>query len=109
MLNGLLGCDALLRIKCHHFVHKVDSRLARIRYQLTQRGGHELGESEANLRGQLVTFGPLGLGGTTQDGTSFVYLVCLIVAWEERSHQVEFSHYCSQGEDVDGTVVVGAS
>lgn len=86
MLDRLLWRDALLRIESHHLIHQVYRAFARIGYQLAKRRGHELGEGEADLGRELVTFGPLCLRWTAQHGARLIDLVRLIVAWEERSH-----------------------
>lgn len=88
VFESLDWCDAFLRVEDHHFVHEIDGVLTRIRYQLVERCGHELREREVDLGCKLVTFGPLGLGWTTEHGTSLVNLVSLVVAWEKWTHQV---------------------
>ena len=88
VLEGLDGRDSFLGVEDHHFVHQIDGVLARIRYQLVERCGDELGESEANLGRKLVPFGPLGLCWAAQDSARFVNLVRLVVAREKGTHQV---------------------
>lgn len=107
MLERLRRCDALLRVKCHHLLHEINGLLTRIGYQLAQRGRHKLGEGKADLGGELVTLGPLGLRRTSQHCTRFVDLIRLVVARKQRSHQVQLCHDGAQREDVDRAVIIG--
>ena len=107
MLERLHRCNALLRVKCHHLLHKINGLLTRIGYQLAQRGRHKLGEGEADLSGELVTLGPLGLCRASQHCTRFVDLISFVVARKQRSHQVQLCHDGAQCEDVDRAVIIG--
>ena len=106
MLECLCGRDSLLRVECHHFLHKIDGLLACVRYQLTQRSWHEFGESEADFGRQLVAFGPLSLRWAAQHGARLIDLICLIVTGKERPHEVELGHNSTKGKDVHWTVII---
>ena len=101
--------SSLLWIESHHLIHQVNRTLTCIRYQLAERCWHKLREGEADLGSELIAFGPLGLGGAAEHGARLVDLVGFIVAWEKWSHQVQLGHDCTEGEDVDRTVIVGTA
>jgi len=57
----------------------------------------------------LVSLRPLGLSWATEDSTGFVYLISFIVAWKQRSHQIQLGHDSSTSKDINWGVIVSAS
>ena len=56
---------------------------------------------------ELVSLGPGDLAGRTQDLADLTHLVVFGLAGEERAHCVQLADDGAEGEDVDGSVVVG--
>ncbi len=83
VLESSRSLYSLLGVECHHFEHQVYCMLGGIGDERLEGCRHKLGEGETNLGGQQVSLRPLSLRGTAQDSASLIYLVCLIIPWEQ--------------------------